>query len=231
MLIAIEGIDGAGKHTQSELLKTKAESCGAKTEILSFPRYGETVFARSIADYLNGKFGDLSSVLPQFAALLYAGDRFESLGFMKQLAQSHDLLILDRYVASNFAYQAARMDYTDCWEFISWLAQVEYEIFALPKADITVYLDIPIELASKMIYQKRKRSYTEEQADIHERDVEYLARCQKVYQTLANMHLDSKWLSIQCVGSDGTLRDVSEIHNSVWSAILQVANGDEIFCK
>src|SRR5712691_10595259 len=101
MLIAIEGIDGAGKRTQADLLKTQAEKVGFSVAILSFPRYGETLFAKSIADYLNGTFGNLAEVLPQFAALLYAGDRFESRSIITQGSRSHNILILDRYVASN----------------------------------------------------------------------------------------------------------------------------------
>src|SRR5574341_1370622 len=211
MLIAIEGIDGAGKRTQAGLLKTKAQSARLSVETLSFPRYGETLFAKSIADYLNGKFGSLASVAPQFPALLYAGDRFESRSIITQLSQSHDLVILDRYVASNLAYQAAKINRKHRGEFISWLAQVEYEIFGLPKADLTVYLDIPAEIASKMIYKKKQRSYTTEVADIHERDIQYLATCREVYQALADMNYGSTWLSIQCTRFNEQMREAPEI--------------------
>ena len=109
MLVAIEGIDASGKTTQTPLLKARIQSCGLSVETLSFPRYGETLFADAVADYLNGEFGSLAMVPPQFAALLFAGDRFESLDLIAQLAQSFDVLILDRYVASNVAHNAAKV--------------------------------------------------------------------------------------------------------------------------
>src|SRR5437764_10848036 len=129
MLIAIEGIDGSGKHTQAELLKGKIRSLGKSTEVLSFPRYGQTLFAKCIAAYLNGEFGDLTSISPKSAALLYAGDRFESRDAIRQLSASQDVLIFDRYVASNLAHQAARVSNDLREDFISWLAKIEYEVF------------------------------------------------------------------------------------------------------
>src|SRR5262249_41050956 len=110
MLVAIEGIDAAGKHTQASLLRKRAEGGGYSTGVLSFPRYTETRYGRFVADYLNGRYGDLSSVMPHFAALLYAGDRLESRDTIRELAETHDLLIFDRYIASNLAYQAAKLE-------------------------------------------------------------------------------------------------------------------------
>jgi dTMP kinase len=219
MLIAIEGIDAAGKGTQAQLLKTKAQSYGLSVEILSFPRYGKTLFAKTIADYLNGKFGDLTSVNPYFSSLLYAGDRFESRNIVTTLSQAHDLLILDRYVSSNLAYQAARVEREDRQEFILWLARIEYGIYNLPRAPLTVYLDVPVELASKMLYKKKQRSYTTETADIYEKDTQYLATCREVYHTLASMNFESTWLPIQCSRPDGHIREIQEISDSIWSSI------------
>ncbi len=219
MLIAIEGIDGSGKGTQAQLLKEKVQSLGMSAEVLSFPRYGKTLFAQCIAAYLNGEFGDITSVTPHSAALLYAGDRFESLTTIIQLSQSHDVLILDRYIASNLAHQAAKLNYGERQDFISWLSRIEYEIFGLPKTDFTLYLDMPVELASELIHKKKQRNYTEEVADIHERDLQYLAVCRVVYQVLVNMNFDSRWISIQCARSDGRVQEVSDIHNAIWNAL------------
>lgn len=226
MLIAIEGIDGAGKYTQSTSLMAESQKLGVSAEIVSFPRYGKTLFAKSIADYLNGAFGDLSSVPPQLVALLYAGDRFESLALVKQLTRTYGLVICDRYVASNLAYQAAKLDHDERQKFISWLAQIEYEIFGLPKADLTIYLDIPPSQALELIYKKSPRSYTTEATDIHERNTNYLARCREVYRMLADMNFGGRWLTIQCVSSNGSIRPISEIHDDIWRAVrTKILNG------
>ena len=54
MIIAIEGIDGAGKNT---IVKRIVEEYGADT--LSFPRYEDSLHAQLAQDALYGKMGDL----------------------------------------------------------------------------------------------------------------------------------------------------------------------------
>lgn len=219
MIIAIEGIDAAGKHTQSTLLKTKAEEAGLSAVILSFPRYGETHFAQSIAQYLNGEFGDLEFVDPHLPALLYAGDRFESFDLITQFSQSYDLLIIDRYVSSNVAYQSARIK-QDCREtFIQWLATIEYTIYGLPKANLTVYLDLPVETARIMLKKKKQRSYTTEVADIHEKNAQYLDSCRQVYNLLSSKNFGGPWLQINCAFPDGQIRDKADICSSIWDGV------------
>ena len=70
MLLAIEGVDGAGKGTLARNLLARAAAAGVPAASLSFPRYEETRFAKLIAQYLNGRFGALAEVPPRFAALL-----------------------------------------------------------------------------------------------------------------------------------------------------------------
>ncbi len=219
MIIAIEGIDAVGKKTQTQLLKTRAESVGLSAAILSFPRYGETLFADSIAKYLNGDFGELEFVDPHFAALLYAGDRFESRDQILKLIGSHNLLIIDRYVASNIAYQSARVAATVRRDFITWLSRVEYGIYELPKPDLNVYFDLPAATASHMIHNRRQRSYTEKVADLHEKDTDYLAACQDVYQTLIAESFSGPWLSIHCARDNGQMREKVEIAESIWNGV------------
>jgi dTMP kinase len=63
-LIAIEGIDGSGKGTQSRILVERIRQTGRKVELISFPRYEETFFGRLIGSFLNGEFGSLDQVHP-----------------------------------------------------------------------------------------------------------------------------------------------------------------------
>jgi dTMP kinase len=221
MLIAVEGIDAAGKNTQATLLRQRIEGFGLTAEILSFPRYYDTLFGATIADYLNGKFGDLHSVDPHLSSLLYAGDRFESRRIIQDLSRSRDLLIVDRYVSSNLAYQSARVDLAVRQEFIAWLARIEYEVYGLPRADVTLYLDVPAEIASRMLRLKAERSYTTKVADLYERDVGYLAACRGVYQGLCSMNFESHWLSIQCSHS-GLMLEMAEISALIWTGLEPV---------
>ncbi len=75
--IAIEGIDGSGKHTQAAWLGRALAARGIPYVPFSFPRYGSS-FGKLIANFLNGDFGRLESVDAHLSALLYAGDRFEA---------------------------------------------------------------------------------------------------------------------------------------------------------
>ena len=84
-LIAIEGIDGAGKGTQAGRLVSSLREMGLRVDTLQFPRYSATNFGGAIGDFLNGRFGSLNQVHPQLAAVLYAGDRFESRPLLMQL--------------------------------------------------------------------------------------------------------------------------------------------------
>jgi dTMP kinase len=222
MLIAIEGIDGAGKNTQTTLLKAKAASAGLSVAGLSFPNYGKTLFSASIADYLNGKLGDLHSVAPQLAALLYAGDRFETMPLIKQLAANHDLLICDRYVPSNLAYQGAKIPADRRTAFVDWITRIEYEVYGIPPADLTIYLDVPVATAVELIARKKPRSYTEKSADLHEADTAYLNACRGVYMDLARQQTGGNWVVVPAVADDGALRNPEDISTDIWAAIQKV---------
>jgi len=219
VLIAIEGIDGAGKRTQTLLLKERIEAAGFSVGMISFPRYGETFMADAIADYLNGHFGAIDTIPAHFPALLYAMDRFESRELVCQLLKDNDVLLADRYVASNLAYQSGKLSSAEQATFIAWLSHVEYEIYGLPPADLTLYLDVPVTVSSVLVGQKEKRSYTDEKADLHERNTVYLALCRDVYGRLCHAQHASYWLSVQCVDRAGDLRSIASIHAEVWKHI------------
>src|SRR6478752_4883900 len=101
----MEGIDGSGKGTQAALLQERLNRAGTRTALLSFPRYQETAFGTQIGKFLNAEFGGLDQVHPILASLLFAGDRFESRSLIHQSLADHQIVLCDRYVASNIAHQ------------------------------------------------------------------------------------------------------------------------------
>ncbi len=218
MLIAIEGIDGAGKGTQARLLRERLAGAGRRVGLLSFPRYGETFFARSIVEYLNGGFGPLEAIDPHLPALLYAGDRLESRDLIGQLSHAADVVLFDRYVASNLAHQAARLAPPARPAFIAWLAELEYDVYQLPTADLTIHLDVPVAIASTLIARKGRRAYTEG-ADIHEADTAYLTECLHVYRELARANFRGRWLTIDCTGGGDAILSIDEVAEAVWQRV------------
>ena len=211
-LIAIEGIDGSGKGTQSKRLVERLRSDGHRVALLSFPRYDDTFFGARIGDYLNGRFGSLEAVDPFLAALLFAGDRFESKPVLEDALAAHDFVVLDRYVASNVAHQGAKVDDPDARaELVRRIEHVEFTLHALPRPDVTVWLDLPVPLAVRLIADKAERTYTDAAADLHEADAAYLERTAAVYRDLAN---GANWVRVACADGNA-VRAVGEIAGEV----------------
>ena len=218
LLVALEGVDGSGKGTQSAWLVNRLRDANYRAELISFPRYEATQFGRAIGDFLNGRFGSLDSVSPFLACLLYAGDRFESRAVVADALDENDVVVLDRYVASNVAHQAAKVDGDQRRELIDWIQRIEHDIFGLPHADLTILLDLSARLAQQMISKKQPRSYTDRAADLHESDGGYLERVRCVYQDCARTGTD--WVSVACADGD-RMRSIDEIGGDLWRVVVQ----------
>ena len=136
MLLAIEGIDGAGKGTLCQALLTMAQAKGIRAASLSFPRYGKTQFSELVAQYLRGEMGSIDQVPVRYAALLYGGDRFESRDRLSALIAENDLVVLDRYVHSNIAYNAAKLPLAEQIDLANWIEPVSYTHLPLPTSDL-----------------------------------------------------------------------------------------------
>ncbi len=216
LLVAIEGIDGSGKGTHAAHLHEALSESAVTAETLSFPRYQQTRFGTAVADFLNGRFGALHEVHPQLAATLFAGDRFESRDAILEALSQHDVLICDRYVASNVAHQAAKLHGLDRQRLIDWIVAIEFEVFQLPRPDLTILLDVPVTVAQELISLKARRAYTEKAADLHEADATYLAEVREVYRELARQ--DEMWVTIEGVTAAG-LRPVDEIAQDVRACV------------
>lgn len=214
-LIAIEGIDGAGKGTQADLLHKRLSAVGVGSKLLSFPRYSETRFGSFVGEYLNGRFGSLDEVHPFLASLLFSGDRFESRGLLLEAIAENEIVICDRYVASNVAHQASKLSGSERDELIRRIEIVEYEIFSLPRASKTIYLDLPVSVAQSLIASKAKRSYTDRAADLHEADASYLNNVRQVYRQLME-EIPGERLLIAC-SRDNAVRSREDIAAEIWS--------------
>lgn len=218
VLIAIEGIDGSGKGTQSARLVETLQQQNQSVELLSFPRYEHTKFGAAIGEFLNGKFGQLDEVHPQLASLLFAGDRFESKDVILDAAERHDVVVFDRYVASNVAHQAAKLDEPERSQLMQWIDRVEFDIYGLPRPDLTILLDLPATMAQRLIAEKAARTYTDKAADLQEADGDYLERVRQVYRTMAENN--DGWRIIDCL-SGGKVRAIEDIADELHSVADQ----------
>ena len=191
MLIVIEGLDGAGKRTLSRGLQQAFEADGRSVTTLAFPRYGDSITADLASEALHGQHGDLADSVYAMA-VLFALDRAAAKDQIAALCAAHDVVILDRYVASNAAYSAARLHQGIAGEVVPWVGRLEYDRFALPRPDRQILLDASVELAAQ-----RARHRAEQEADrvrdAYERDDGLQQRTGAVYAELAAADWGGAW--------------------------------------
>ncbi|HEY5058612.1 MAG TPA: hypothetical protein VII51_06305 [Gaiellaceae bacterium] len=216
LFLAMEGINGAGKGTQAARLAETAAAAGYRVASFSFPRYDDNPFSDAIGAYLNGDLGDLDDVPPALSALLYACDRFHARPELVAALAANDLVVCDRYVASNLAHQGAQLEGEARAQLLEWVVAVEYGEFALPHPDVVVLLDAPPALARELVARKGARAYTTLEADIHESDAGHGAASRAIYLELAERE---GWLVVAAASGDGALRDVEEISSEIWAAL------------
>jgi len=203
-LIVFEGADGSGKTTQAKLLLKYLQKRKIPSEYISFPRYNESFWAHMIIRYLKGEFGKLSEINPYFASLMYAGDRMRALPLMKKWLAAGQLVVCNRYVASNLAHMGARFDREDeRQKYIRWLKKLEYQEIGLPQEDLVIFLDVPAKISQNLMKKRVK--------DIHEGNVDYLEKVVDVYRQLCRQ---KNWVKIDCTWR-GKILTEQQIHEKI----------------
>lgn len=204
-LVVVEGLDGAGKNTLTTALVRELTTRGLSVGRLAFPRYG-TLHADLAADALHGgQAGAAES--PHAMALLFAMDRRASLDDLAGLRAAHDVVLLDRYVASNAAYTAARLGPGREDEALDWIAELEFDRLGLPVPDLQILLDTPTAVAAE-------RAGTREAADPgrardrYERDSQLQEDTGRAYRRLASTGWRSPWSVLGLDPDVGELADL-----------------------
>jgi dTMP kinase len=192
VLIVIEGVDGAGKRTLTNGLRGSFESAHKSVATLAFPRYGHSVEADLAAEALHGAHGDLTSSVYAMA-VLFALDRAGARDEIGHLNSAYDVVILDRYVASNAAYSAARLHQGADGDVVEWVRDLEYRRLHLPSPDWQVLLDVPAEIAAERA-ENRAQQEANRAKDAYERDDGLQRRTSEVYRGLAAADWCGRWL-------------------------------------
>ncbi|WJZ01913.1 dTMP kinase [Corynebacterium freiburgense] len=181
MIIAIEGIDGAGKNTLVSALQQRIDA-----HVIAFPRYADSIHAQLAARALHGQMGDLTDSVYGMATM-FALDRF---GAKDELCSANSVLLLDRYVASNAAYSAARLNDDSV---IDWVYELEFTTLGLPLPDLQVLLDTPVSVAGERA-KLRAGQDASRRRDAYELDNGLQARTADAYRRLAKRQWASDWL-------------------------------------
>lgn len=209
-LIAIEGLDGSGKETQTNLLRATIEARGMKVGSVSFPRYGQPS-AAPVEQYLSGGYGERAADVNAYAAsALFAVDRLASfLGEWRDEFDECDFFIADRYTTSNAIHQLSKLPESDWESFASWLFDFEFGKIGLPKPDQVVYLRL--DTATSQALLERRYGGDASKRDVHERDLDYLERSRQAADWCASRF---GWLTIECAANK-ELRERLDVHNEI----------------
>lgn len=224
-IIVIEGTDGSGKQTQTKILKEKLEKEGYKVFTVSFPKY-DSPSSAAVQMYLNGQIRENPrEISPKAAATFYAVDRYITYKTLIEPVYNakNTVILFDRYVASNIIHQGAKVieenpaAEDELKTFISWLDNFEHGDLKIPKADITIFLNVPVETTIELRKNRANKITGGEKQDIHERDNSHLINASKA-GNIAGRLLD--WHIIECV-EDGKMRTIEDIGNEIFDTITK----------
>ena len=211
-LLAIEGADGAGKGTATAAVVERLRARGISAASMSFPRYATTSAGWLLGEYLGGRLP--RSVSPHAAATFYALDRLESRADLAEAIDKNQIVVLDRYIASNMVYQAAQLPADAAPSLIAWIVALETGQFALPAPDLSIYLDTPSDVARAHILLKQRRSYTDGPLDAYELDGALQERVRALYAALSATNLIGAWARVDT--TDGSrVRDPADIAEQI----------------
>jgi len=215
--IVIEGLDGSGKSTQINLVKKYFDQKGIRSKFIHFPRMDSFIYGDLIARFLRGELGDINSVNPYLVALIYAGDRSDASSTLLNWMQDGYVLIADRYLYSNIAFQCAKLaDQEQRSKLARWIKTLEYEYNKIPVPDLNLFLNVPFDFTSKSLHNGRRgndRDYLKGGVDIHEADLSFQEKVREVYLWQVKENPDFEM--INCSDAQGTMMDAESIAQNI----------------
>ena len=224
--IVIEGLDGSGKSTQLKMLRNYLKQNRINYEYLHFPRTDSRIYGDLVARFLRGELGDINTVNPYLIALIYAGDRNDAKEMINNWLSEDKLVIVDRYVYSNIAFQCAKLtDQNEKEKLSEWINDLEYTYNKLPKPALNIFLNVPFEFTKKNLTKQREgddRDYLNGKEDIHEKDINFQDKVRNVY--LHEVKKDKNLKIINCANENGEMSE----SDFVFSKILDLLKAENI---
>ena len=220
--LVIEGIDGSGKSTQIKWIMNHLTEKNITYRYIHFPRTDSPIYGELIARFLRGDFGGLNAVDPYLVALIYAGDRNDASELIRGWLRKGYLVLLDRYVYSNIAFQCAKLTRPDEQEKLrDWILRLEYAHNNIPKPDLNILLDVPFSFTQHKLSgprQGNERDYLHGMPDIHEEDLDFQRRVRDMYLWQSKQCSDLK--IINCMDEQGGMHPPE----TIFSKILQITS-------
>lgn len=221
MFIVLEGVDGCGKSTQIAKLREMFAQQGVESEYLHFPRFDAPFFGDMIARFLRGELGSIEQVDPYVVALLYAEDRRDAAKMIQGWLGEGKVVIVDRYVYSNVGYQCAKLqDAAEREKLRRWILSLEYDYFAIPKPDLSLFLDVPFAFTERKLTEQRTgddREYLHGKQDIHEQSMDLQRAVRQVYIDAAEY--DEDMYVVDCTTQAGEMASPEDIFGRIMQVV------------
>lgn len=219
VLISIEGIDGAGKGTNIQLLEHSLNKIGIPVVTYSFPQY-ESVIGDVIAKYLKGDFGNIEDVPLELVCIAYAADRARFSEEIASYLENGYVVICDRYSYSN-VFNMVKMN-KDKWDdFINWIEDLEFNCLGVVKPDYNIYLHVDAKISTKRINERGKREYQDGKDDIHESNYQLLKNATEGYLYIAESK--ENWFIVDEMNNDKQI-PVEEVFSKLFKIVNNILN-------
>lgn len=219
-LIVIEGTDSSGKETQTKKLYERLANEVEKVRKISFPNY-ESPACEPVKMYLAGAFGDNAlNINPYPVSTMFAIDRYASYKMnWESFYNAGGIIVTDRYTTSNMVHQASKIENIDeKSKYLGWLEDLEYNKMGIPKPDLVIFLNMPTEMAVKLMEARKNKITGEEKKDIHEKDTSYL---KKSYDNACDIAKKYNWQEIKCV-ENKRLKTIEEIGEEIYTLVKEI---------
>jgi len=218
--IVIDGTDGSGKTTQTEILINKLKEHGHQVEMVDFPQYN-TKSAGPVEEYLSGKYGEADQVDPKIASMFYAVDRYDLSFKIRNWLKQNKIVIANRYVASSMGHQGSKFNTSqERKSYWQWLMDIEYNLFKIPCPDINIILHVPSKISQQLSKNRAREDWKGKTKDIHEDNLEHLQAAEKSYLELTKTY-PANYQLIECT-EKGQIMSREKITELIWQKVNQV---------
>ena len=221
--IVIEGIDGSGKATQTELLKKYLNGKGIKVKTDDYPRYETSAWGKLVGRMLMGEFGNPLEISPYLSALPYMVDEYFGGLEIKEWIKDGYCVISNRYFTSN-VHGVAKLKGKKQKEFRNWLWDTGWNHAKIYKPDLVIVLLAPPKVCRELILKKEKRNYTKgKKRDIVESNIKHQQLSAKEYKRMIKE--DKTWVEVSCCDKKGKLLSPEEINQKVLKNVVKLLHG------
>jgi dTMP kinase len=132
-----------------------------------------------------------------------------------------NMVIVDRYVYSNIAFQCAKIhDPGDRERLLRWIFGFEFGYNRLPRPDLNIFLNVPFAFTRKQLMGSRDgddRAYLKGEQDIHEENLDFQERVRQVYLDL--QHKVDDLVLIECMDGKGGMLPPQTISEKIITLI------------